>query len=50
MLDLEARLHYRMIDSSSIREAMRIFGSEHRTMADIDTSIETVKKFIEKIK
>ena len=48
--DLEKLLHYRMIDSSSIREAVRIFGSEHRTQADIANSARTVREFVERLK
>lgn len=48
--ELEELLHYRMIDASAIREAVRIFGADHRTMVDIDNSVATVREFVGRLK
>lgn len=46
----EKLLHYRMIDVSAIREALRIFGSKHRAFEDVDASISELKLFIGRLK
>jgi oligoribonuclease len=42
------RLHYRMIDVSSIREAVRIFCGKHRSLEDIDESKATFKQLLKR--
>lgn len=46
----EKLLHYRMIDVSAIREAVRVFGCKHRADVDVDNSIAELKHMMGRLK
>jgi oligoribonuclease len=44
------QLHYQMLDTRSLALAEEIFGSPHRSLADVDYSIEMVRNFVGRLK
>lgn len=57
MPNLEHRLHYRMLDVSSFKEALRAAGHSyreggakaHRAMPDVEASVDELRNYLERI-